>query len=212
MQRISFCGNQLQDIPWSIIYLRKLKELDVSFNALIVLPRIVGHIPTLEVLSIRNNFITFLPTELLNLTKLKTLKVQGNPLASPPQETAKQGLRAILDYLKKRKHRRNLFATFTPWFCVSDSLITLEVPTLLELSVKCILDCHVDFLGATGIPPRIKTQLEDIKKEEQNSVFICKCDVCKKYFSSKFNFEIHDCGNNSVVSNYFAASSIPTNV
>ena len=35
LQRLSLCGNQLQDIPWSIIYLRQLKELDVSFNALV---------------------------------------------------------------------------------------------------------------------------------------------------------------------------------
>jgi len=35
LQRLILCGNQLQDIPWSVIYLRQLKELDVSFNALV---------------------------------------------------------------------------------------------------------------------------------------------------------------------------------
>lgn len=211
LQRLILCGNQLQDIPWSVIYLRQLKELDVSFNALSILPRIVGHIPTLEVLSVRNNFITYLPTELLNLPKLKTFEAQDNPLVSPPPETVKQGLRSILDYLRKRKGRRNLFSDFTPWFSANDIPHTLEVPTLLELSIKCVLDCQIDFLGARDIPPRMKSNLEDIKKEELNSIFICKCDVCKKYFSNKFKFEIHDCGNKTVAG-YFTASSIPSTV
>ena len=76
---------------------------------------------------------------------------------------------------------------------------------------RCILDCHIDFLGARDIPPRLKSNLEDIKKEEQTSIFICKCDVCKKYFSNKFKFEIHDCGNKPV-RGYFASSVIPTGV
>jgi len=87
-------------------------------------------------LSSRNNFITYLPTELLNLPKLKTFEAQDNPLVSPPPETVKQGLRSILDYLRKRKGRRNLFSDFTPWFSANDIPHTLEVPTLLELSIK----------------------------------------------------------------------------
>lgn len=195
LQKVILCGNQLRDIPWSIIYLRRLKELDVSFNALNILPRIVGYIPTLEVLSVRNNCITYLPTELLKLPNLRILEAQGNPLVSPPQEIAAQGVKSILDYLRKRKSRRNLFSDFTPWFSADDSPTTVEVSTLLELSIKCILDCQIDFLSARDVSPRLKSNLEEIKKEDQNSIFICKCDVCKKYFSNKFKFEIHDCGN-----------------
>ncbi|XP_068736501.1 leucine-rich repeat and calponin homology domain-containing protein 1-like isoform X1 [Montipora capricornis] len=207
VQRVILCGNQLQDIPWSIVYLRRLKEFDVSFNALTFLPRIVGHIPTLEVLSIRNNLITYLPTDLINLPKLKTLNVQGNPLVSPPHEIAEKGLQSILHYLKIRKGRRNLFAKFTPWISDNDITKVMEVPSLLELSVKCVLDCRIDFVGARDIPPRLKSSLEDMKKQEQKSLFICKCEVCNKYFSNKFNFEIHDCGN-KVVSNQSAPTSV----
>ena len=60
---------------------------------------------------------------------------------------------------------------------------------------RCILDCQIDFLGSRDIPPRLKTNLEESKKEDRNSIFICKCDVCEMYFSNKFKFEIHDCGN-----------------
>ncbi|KAJ7370489.1 hypothetical protein OS493_032055 [Desmophyllum pertusum] len=191
----SFCvENQLSDIPWSVIYLKQLKELDISFNALHILPRIVGHIPTLEVLSVRNNFIAYLPTELLNLPKLKSLDVQDNPLTSPPPEIVEQGLHSILDYLRRRKSRKNLFSNFKPWFSEDDSPGIVEVSTLFELAIKCILDCHIEFLSARYIPPRLKSNLEDTRKEEQSSIFICKCNVCKKYFSNQFKFEIHDCG------------------
>ena len=64
---------------------------------------------------------------------------------------------------------------------------------------RCILECQIDFLGSRDIPPRLKTNLEETKKEDRNSIFICKCDVCEMYFSNKFKFEIHDCGNKSSV-------------
>lgn len=195
LQRLSLCGNQLQDIPWSIIYLRQLKELDVSFNVLSVLPRIVCYVPTLQVLSFRNNFITYLPTELLNLPSLKTLEAQDNPLVLPPPAIAERGRESILAYLRKRKSRRNMFSDFKPWISPNDNLVTVEVSTLVELCVKCILDCQIDFLGSRDIPPRLKTNLEESKKEDRNSIFICKCDVCEMDFSNKFKFEIHDCGN-----------------
>lgn len=194
LQKVVLCGNQLSDLPWSVIYLRQLKELDVSFNALHILPRIVGHIPTLQIISVRNNFISYLPTELVNLPKLKSLDVQDNPLTSPPPEIVQQGLHVILDYLRKRKSRKNLFFNFKPWFSEDDSLVTKEIPSLFELSIKCILDCQIDFMSARHVPPRLKSNLEDTRKEEQKSIFICKCDVCSKYFSNQFKFEIHDCG------------------
>lgn len=193
LKKIVLSGNQLTDIPWSVIYLRQLCELDLSFNALESFPRIIAHIPTLEVLSVRGNFITYLPTELLNLQSLTHLDVQENPLTSPLPEIVEQGLQSILDYLKRRKGRKNLFCNFKPWFCEDKSPVIFEVSTLFELSIKCILDCHIDFLSAGHIPPRLKSNLEEDRKQEQSSIFICKCNVCKKYFSNKLQFEIHDC-------------------
>ena len=35
LQKIILRGNQLTDISWSVIYLKQLKELDLSFNALV---------------------------------------------------------------------------------------------------------------------------------------------------------------------------------
>ncbi|XP_078384384.1 uncharacterized protein LOC144666849 isoform X2 [Oculina patagonica] len=136
LQKVILCGNQISEIPWSLIYLKHLKELDMSFNALHILPRIVGHIPTLEVISVRNNFITYLPTELLNLPNLKSLDVQDNPLTSPPPEIVKDGLQAILGYLKKRKSRKNLFYNCKAWFSEDDSPGIVEVSTLFELCIK----------------------------------------------------------------------------
>ncbi|RMX40458.1 hypothetical protein pdam_00009446 [Pocillopora damicornis] len=193
LQKIILRGNQLTDISWSVIYLKQLKELDLSFNALERFPRIIAYIPTLEVLSVRGNYITYLPTELLNLPSLTSLDVRENPLTSPPPEIVEQGLQSILNYLKKRKGRRNLFCNFKPWFCEDKGPVIAEVSTLFELSIKCILDCHIDFLSAGHLPPRLKSNLEENRKEEQSSIFICKCNVCKKYFSNKFRFEIHDC-------------------
>lgn len=40
----------------------------------------------------------------------------------------------------------------------------------------------------------LKLNLEDMRKEEQKLIFICKCDVCSKYFFNQFKFEIYDCG------------------
>lgn len=84
----------------------------------------------------RNNFISYLPTELVNLPKLKSLDVQDNPLTSPPPEIVQQGLHVILDYLRKRKSRKNLFFNFKPWFSEDDSLVTKEIPSLFELCIK----------------------------------------------------------------------------
>ena len=84
----------------------------------------------------RNNFISYLPTELVNLPKLKSLDVQDNPLTSPPPEVVQQGLCVILDYLRKRKSRKNLFFNFKPWFSEDDSLVTKEIPSLFELCIK----------------------------------------------------------------------------
>ena len=84
----------------------------------------------------RNNFISYLPTELVNLPKLKSLDVQENPLTSPPPEIVQQGLRSILNYLRKRKGRKNLFSNFKPWFSEDDSVITKEIPSLFELCIK----------------------------------------------------------------------------
>ena len=84
----------------------------------------------------RNNFISYLPTELVNLPKLKSLEVQDNPLTSPPPEIVQQGLCVILDYLRKRKSRKNLFFNFKPWFSEDDSLVTKEIPSLFELCIK----------------------------------------------------------------------------
>ena len=84
----------------------------------------------------RNNFISYLPTELVNLPKLKSLDVQDNPLTSPPPEIVQQGLCIILDYLRKRKSRKNLFFNFKPWFSEDDSLVTKEIPSLFELCIK----------------------------------------------------------------------------
>lgn len=193
LQKIILRGNQLTDISWWVIYLKQLKELDLSFNALESFPRIIAYIPTLEVLSVRGNYITYLPTELLNLPSITSLDVRENPLTSPPPEIVEQGLQSIFDYLKKRKTRRNLFCNFKPWFCEDKGPVIAEVSTLFELSIKCILDCHIDFLSAGHLPPRLKSNLEENRKEEQSSIFICKCNVCKKYFSNKFRFEIHDC-------------------
>ena len=62
------------------------------------------------------------------------------------------------------------------------------------LFCRCILACHIDFLSAGHMPPRLKANLEDTRKKEQSSIIIHKCDVCKKYFSNQFQFEIHNCG------------------
>ena len=84
----------------------------------------------------RNNFISYLPTELVNLPKLKSLDVQDNPLTSPPPEIVNQGLRSILDYLRKRKSRKNLFFNFKPWFSEDDGPAIGEISSLFELCIK----------------------------------------------------------------------------
>jgi len=70
------------------------------------------------------------------LPKLKSLDVQDNPLTSPPPEIVKQGLRSILDYLRKRKRRKNLFFNFKPWFSEDDSPVIEEISSLFELCIK----------------------------------------------------------------------------
>ena len=109
-----------------------------------------------------------------------------------------QNLKSFVFFITTRYdgHKMAVLRKAFQGFSIVMSFQLYKTPQVFDATVyfyRCILDCHIDFVSAGHIPPRLKSNLEDIRKEEQSSIFICKCNVCKKYFSNKFKFEIHDC-------------------
>ncbi|XP_032240205.1 leucine-rich repeat protein soc-2 [Nematostella vectensis] len=194
LRTLSLQNNYLEVLPWSLIYLKQLKKLDVSFNELSSLPHTIGYLPSLESFAATNNNISTIPNEVLNLSRLRSLHLADNPLVSPPCEVVSEGVKAVFEYLRKRQERRDLFEGYNKEY--DTFAFTTKIPSLLHISIKCILRCNIDFLSAAYVPPRIRAALSDEETVMKNSICICKCSKCNKYFSKKAYFEIHDCNGN----------------
>jgi GTPase SAR1 family protein len=95
-------NNQFTALPPEIGKLTNLTELDLADNQFTVLPPEIGNLTKLTVLYLGDNQLTVLPPEIGNLTKLTSLDLEDNQLTAPPPEVAKQGTRAILEYLRAR--------------------------------------------------------------------------------------------------------------
>ncbi len=94
-------GNQLTSLPPEIGNLKSLQRLYLSFNQLTSLPREIGKLKSLQRLDLRGNQLTSLPPELAALENLETLNLDDNPLISPPPDVVKQGMKAVLAYLRE---------------------------------------------------------------------------------------------------------------
>ncbi len=94
-------GNQLTSLPKELGQLTKLYDLYMHNNKLKSVPAELGRLTNLTKLRLDGNQLTRVPAELGRLTNLTTLHLERNPLESPPPEVVKQGIKAILAYLRE---------------------------------------------------------------------------------------------------------------
>jgi hypothetical protein len=85
LERLWLGSTGLKQLPGELGQLRKLKELDLSFNReLLSLPPEVGQLQALESLNLKNTGLTTLPEELGQLERLTFLDLQATALKSLP--------------------------------------------------------------------------------------------------------------------------------
>lgn len=128
LQKLSIPFNKLRAFPNSICEMKSLRHLDAHFNAIHGLPSTIGRLTNLEILNASSNFsditevpetigdltnlieldlsnnqIRALPESIYQLQKLTKLVVDQNPLVIPPLEIVNNGLKAIMEYMMKRR-------------------------------------------------------------------------------------------------------------
>lgn len=93
--------NQLSSLPAELGQLINLRTLMAQCNQLSSLPAELGQLVNLKWLSLDENQLSSLPAELGNLVKLHALHLDQNPsLQIPPPEVVRQGIPAVLAYLR----------------------------------------------------------------------------------------------------------------
>lgn len=145
---INLSGNQFKQFPYQLLELRDVQEIYLGSNQIEVMPRNYENLMKLEILylggndikkipdelaqltsltslNLSDNSLTILPAKLAHLKKLRTLALHGNKLTTLPVELVKINLQEISLRNNPLVHR------FAKEF-------TYEVPSLLELSARCI--------------------------------------------------------------------------
>ena len=184
--------NYITDLPWSLVYLKMLEELDVSYNLLTNLPKTLGYLVNLVTLDISANYITALPTEIVQLDRLENIYLTQNKMISPPKKVCEKGVDAIKQALKKRTLRSNVWENYKPWISNKKEDLT-TVASLIYLCVNVILKYKVEFIYNPTVPPIMKQGLEETAQERRQKLKLIKCSACSKYFTNEDVFECHMC-------------------
>ena len=183
----------INNIPWSFVYLKTLENLDLSFNCLSTVPVYIGCVSSLKVLNLEFNFLKGLPRSILQLTKLQVFKLEGNyGLIYPSYNICLRGIKAIKHCLERKPTRKNVWENCRAFYTDDDDRKTF-VQSLVVLCVNCVLESKQDFLSYTNVPPILKNYLLGKQEEEKLSIIVTKCSFCDGVFSNIYFFDAHVC-------------------
>ena len=94
--------NKIIRVSGTIGELSSIEVLDFDYNQLSTIPLEVSRLAKLQSLFLSNNQISSIPWYLWTLNKLETLSLGDNPLVDDEMEIAKQDVKSILQYCKKK--------------------------------------------------------------------------------------------------------------
>ncbi len=106
LKELVLYGNKLSALPPELGQLTALQTLSLGNNQLSALPPVLSQLTALQNLYLQNNQLSALPPELGQLTQLKELVLSDNPLTSPPPEIVKQGVKAVLAFLREMEEAK----------------------------------------------------------------------------------------------------------
>jgi hypothetical protein len=178
LEELFLGGNELYFIHADIARLTRLTMLYLGGNVIRALPPHVGYLPHLKYLNLCDNRLQTLPSTLGSLGALQTLSLHNNELQVLPPEILN------LTQLHELSLRNNpLVGDFVRH-------IDWEVPTLKELSGRCILVHRVGY-NRTTLPPPLITYLSTAREcvnPACRGVYFTHCaqkvefvDFCGKY-------------------------------
>ncbi len=84
-----FSNSELTDFPEQIFLFPNLEELDISGNAIKVLPARLSELKNLKELHVNRNRLRSLGAEITSCSKLEVMQIQDNPLESISKEIGK---------------------------------------------------------------------------------------------------------------------------
>jgi small GTP-binding protein len=109
LETLAFGGLNITSLHDWLFELSNLKTLIAIDCELETLPSSIGYLINLEDLQIYGNKITFLPPSLARLKKLQQLDLSDNPLNPALKSAYKQGLPALMAYLRSLEQAEPLY-------------------------------------------------------------------------------------------------------
>ncbi|MEH2209469.1 leucine-rich repeat domain-containing protein [Nostoc sp.] len=106
LQKLYLSDNQLIELPETIASLTGLQTLFLSDNQLTELPEAIASLTQLQKLNLENNQLTQLPKAIASLTQLQVLYLRNNPLNPDLAAAYKQGIEAVLQYLRAQAQEK----------------------------------------------------------------------------------------------------------
>ena len=101
MKGLFLSNNKLKALPKTFRELTELESLHLGTNQFTAFPTELLELKNLEQLWLEGNQIVSIPPAITQLNKLRYLNLNGNPLKQPPPEIAAQGMKGIIEYLRK---------------------------------------------------------------------------------------------------------------
>lgn len=187
LEVVNFSGNCLTQFPYQLLELNRAKEIYLGNNKIKTLPKHFTELESLEILYLGGNQIKCVPEEIAQLKSLTSLNLSGNQITNLPKQMAK--LKMIRNLALHDNNLTTLPAELLKLNLKELSLrnnplvnrfakeFTYNVPSLLELSGRCIKTKRVSF-HASHLPSDLVHYLE--------SAQCCLNPKCKGvYFTSK---------------------------